>query len=66
MVKKEVQASPAKPSVQMVEQKKRPTPPKKKQDEGKKEPKPPQKKVQMEASVMKQQESNRIGKYQQQ
>jgi hypothetical protein len=50
----------------MVEQKKAPTPlPKKKQDEEKKEPKPPQKKVQMDDSVIKQKESNRIGKYQQ-
>jgi len=66
MIKKEAVAKVAKPSGQMVEQKKAPTPPpKKKQDEEKKEPKPPQKKVQMDDSVIKQKESNRIGKYQQ-
>ena len=66
MGKKEAVAKVAKPSGQMVEQKKAPTPPpKKKQDEEKKEPKPPQKKVQMDDSVIKQKESNRIGKYQQ-
>jgi hypothetical protein len=62
MIKKEAVAKVAKPSGQ----KKAPTPPpKKKQDEEKKEPKPPQKKVQMDDSVIKQKESNRIGKYQQ-
>ena len=56
----------AKPSEQVAEQPKVPTPPRQMKMEEKKEPKPQQKKVSMDTSVMKQQVSNRIGKYQQQ